>query len=125
MDIKIVNQTDITKHAPTETPKTPDVVLASAAPDLEKRAVEQALGLDSDSDKVRFKHEIDLLVQFAKANAKGQTFDDLKWAIRSLELRVGTPPISEHRARFLARYAYLASEQKKIEQELKSFEKHV
>jgi len=126
MEIKIVDKDN--KPIVKSTPETKEVknevetTGSTSLPELEMRAVHQALGLENDGDKNRFKHEVDTILRWAQENAKGKDPEDLKWAIRSLELRVGTPPLSENRVRYLARYAFLAGEHKNIEKQLKAFQ---
>jgi len=122
MDIKVVDKSNTSPvKSVADEVKPPATMTVSAMPEMDQKAIQQALGLENDGDKTKYKHEVDLLLQWAKENAKGKTPDDLKWAIRTLELRVGTPPISENRVRYLAQYAYLASEHKRIENDMKKF----
>jgi len=89
--------------------------------EMTQRAVEQVLGLDENGNSGKFKNEVRTLIEYAESQTKDHSPESIKWVIRELELKVGTPPFGEHRVRYLARYAYLNMEGKKIEEEKKQF----
>lgn len=84
------------------------------------KAVEQVMGLDNDSERFRYASKVRTLLDWAKSQTKEHTPENIMWAIRSLELKTGTPPLAEKRINYVARMAYLLSENKKIENEIKS-----
>lgn len=84
------------------------------------KAVEQVMGLDNDSERHRYASKVRTLLDWAKQQTKEHTPENIMWAIRSLELKTGTPPLAEKRINYIARMAYLLSEGKKIEGEIKS-----
>lgn len=84
------------------------------------KAVEQVMGLDNDSERHRYAAKVRTLLDWAKTQTKEHTPENIMWAIRSLELKTGTPPLAEKRINYIARMAYLLSEGKKIDGEIKS-----
>lgn len=93
-----------------------------ALPELQEKAIHQVMGFERESDAHLYKHDIQILLDYAKSQTKDHSPENLKWIIRSLELKLGTPPLAEKRIKWLARYAYLSMESKKIEDEKKQFE---
>lgn len=84
------------------------------------KAVEQVMGLDNDSERSRYAPKVNTLLEWAKTQTKDHTPESIMWAIRSLELKTGTPPLAEKRINYIARMAYLLMENKKIDAEIKS-----
>ena len=84
------------------------------------KSVEQVMGLDNDSERYRYRTKIQTLLEWAKTQVKEATPENIAWAIRSLELKIGTPPLAEKRVNYVARMAYLLTENKKIEGEIKN-----
>lgn len=121
MDIRIVDsnnniveskEPEMVSHAATSAP---------ALPEMLTNAVEQIVGLDDEADRYRYKNSVDTLLEWAKTKTKDHTPEGIKWAIRQLEMSVGTTPFAEKKAPFLARYAYLEMEKKKIDDELNTY----
>lgn len=89
--------------------------------DLQIRAIAQAVGLEDDSEFELSKEKLQTLLDYAKSQTKDHSPESLKWAIRVLETKTGTPPFGEKLVSYLARYAYLVMEKSKIDQELGVF----
>lgn len=89
---------------------------------LMERAIAEVVGIDNETDKSRYADKLSTLLAYAKTQTKDHSPENLKWAIRSLELRLGTPPLAEKRINYVSRYAYLAMESQKIKKEMSSFE---
>lgn len=115
MDIKIIGA------SPTETEvlEEKEVGKLEGANDGEINtiAVRQVLDIESPSE---YKSEINTLLEWAKATTGSDDYMELKWAIRDLQMRIGTP-LHGDRVKNLARYAYLDLEDKRIQKEKKSF----
>lgn len=122
MDIKIVGEDDKIEKSEKLDVNSHKEIEGPIQDQLSQRAVTQVLGLDENGQEGRFKKEIETLVEYAKSRTEDYSPENLKWIIRQLELKVGTPPFGEHRARYLARYAFLHLERKKIDKEIKTFE---
>lgn len=122
MNIKIVPESSNTPSIePTEI-KNPDTISAPVLPELLNKAVEQVMGIESEEEKRRYRDDLDILLQYAKSQTKDHSPENIKWIIRSIELKLGTPPLAEKRIKYMARYAYLSLENNKIKEEMKKFE---
>lgn len=110
---------NIIEDAP-ETVSTPSPPSAPVLPEMQVKAVEQVLGIESETDSSKHAHDVALLLDWAKS--QGNTdINDIKWAVRDLGLRVGSPPLGENRVKYLARFAYLQMENAKISEELEKY----
>ena len=101
--------------------KHPDGLDAPATEDLQIKAIAQVVGLEDDSEFELSKEKLQTLLDYAKSQTKDHSPESLKWAIRVLETKTGTPPFGERLVSYLARYAYLVMEKSKIDQELGVF----
>lgn len=68
---------------------------------------------------------VDTLLKWAKTQTDDHSTQSLKWAIRNLEAKTGTPPLGEKNVNFLSRYAYLALEGMKIDKELDNYKQRL
>jgi len=116
MEIKIVGE--IPESKPMEPAK--DAVMGGIPMETEKKIISEMYGLDEIEAK-RSDEKINTLLEYAKSQNKELTPEALRWTLRELELKLGTPPISETMINYMARYAYLMTDKKKIEEELKKF----
>jgi len=69
------------------------------------------------------KGKINTILDYAKTQTEDRSVEGLKWAIRSLQDKVGTPPLGQKWLPFLAEYAFIALETGKWEEKKRSFEK--
>jgi hypothetical protein len=120
MDIKIVGEEPVKSE--TQVIEPVSKLSAPVLPELQEKAIHQVMGFEKESETHLYKHDIQILLDYAKSQTKDHSPENLKWIIRSLELKLGTPPLAEKRIKWLARYAYLSMESKKIEDEKKQFE---
>lgn len=116
MDIKIVGE--VPENKPMEMAK--DSVTAGVPYEIERGIISEMYGLDETEAK-RSDQKINTLLEYAKSQNKELTPENLRWTLRELELKLGTPPISETMINYMARYAYLMTDKKKIEEEIKTF----
>lgn len=111
--------------APAETPPVQNVpnqtVTGQVLPELEKKAICQVMGLENDGDADRYSEKIDILLDYAKTQTTDKTLEGLKWAVRNLEMKLGSPPLSEKRINYVAQFAYLELQQKKLQKEKEKF----
>lgn len=77
--------------------------------------VGQHLGLAS-LETEKYGHEIDRIVEWAKANG-AKTLDDILYEIKYLSNKLGHNPM-EKRIKTIGRYVFLSSEKQKINQEI-------
>ena len=116
MDIKVVNPVEVVDvKSPAVTSGSPD--------DSMQREVGKVLGIENESEFNKYQPSLKTLTDFAKTQTKDQSPESLKWVIRNLEVRLGTPPFAEDRVKFITRYVYLLSEERKISEEKKKFER--
>lgn len=114
-------QESVVESTPSQEEKIASHVSSPVLPELERMAVAQVLGLETESDRKINADKIETLLEFAKINASGDSLEDIKWAIRDLELSLGTTPFGENKINYLTRYAFLRMEKDKINSELKKF----
>lgn len=117
MDIKIIGA------SPSETEtieaKETQTIEGSSGDEINTIAANQVLEIE-DGDRARYSGEVQTLLEWAKSKTGSDDYQELKWAIRDLQLKIGTPPFGD-RIKNLARFAYLELEEKRIQQEKKSF----
>lgn len=122
-EIRTVNESgEVVQDTPKEVSETQKNISAPVVPELQERAVSQALGLESDTEISKYKGNLGTILEWAKTKTKDHSPEGLKWVIRNMELRLGTPPFGENRVRYLARYAYLQMESNKLTKELEQLE---
>lgn len=122
MDIKIQSQSDekpVVMNEPTSTP----VIEGELGGNMEAQAVGQMFDL-KPSEISQFEDKIKVLLDFAKSQTDDHSVENLKWAIRELQYKVGTPPLGEKMINYLEKYAYLKMQSNKIEKDLEKYEKN-
>lgn len=120
MDIKVVDKAEETPDKIDS--KEPEQISGPVTEDLLKGAVAQVMGIETDQDKSLYERDIETLLEYARSQTDDHSPQNLKWIIRSIELKLGTPPLAEKRIKWMARWAYLMMENKKIKEEIKQFE---
>lgn len=75
------------------------------------------------SEVSKYKRKLNTLIEYAKTKTDDHSPQGLKWAIRSLGTKLGTPPLGEKLLPYLTRYAHLSLESNRIEAEKQKFEK--
>ncbi len=123
MDIKVVgtppDKTDVEKIQEANDRAMPQqVVDGGNEGEINTIAVKQVLEIERDN--MDYDEDLKILVKWAK----GQVDDDdpisLKWAIRDLRMRLGTPNFGDS-IKHLTRFAYLDLEEKRIKSEKQKF----
>ena len=125
MEIKII---EAGKEVKPEAPKeiTPsNGLVGDVSGDLELKAMAQVMGLERDSEIGQNQSKLRTLLDYAKSQTEDHSPENLKWIIRSLELKLGTPPLAEKRLSYVTRYAFLLSEESKIKAEKEKFERKI
>ena len=122
MEIRVVDA----KGKPTEATqvdvKTPEPIGGSQPDELYQREVGRVLGV-GEGDFNKYQPNLKTLVDYAKSQTTDHSPENLKWVIRSLETKLGTPPFAEDRVKFVTRYCWLLLEEKRINDEKKKFER--
>ena len=68
------------------------------------------------------RRKINTLLDYARLKTEDHSPMSLKWAIRSLSMKLGTPPLGEKLISYLTKYAYLYLETHKMKKELDKYE---
>lgn len=118
MSINDINEFKIEKPESKEL-KTPTPISAPVSEDIQLRSISEVTG--NENDFSQYSSELQTLLDYAKTQTKDYSPENLKWVIRQLELKTGTPPFGEKAIKYLARFAYLNLESQKINKELESF----
>jgi hypothetical protein len=117
MNIKIVGQ--------EETPQEPQVMQTQQTPYIEGDLLIQSVGqiFNMRPQEIQAsKERLNLLIDYAKTQTDDHTTEGLKWAIRALQGRVGTPPLGEKWLSYLGKYAYIKLESLKMQKEVEKYE---
>jgi hypothetical protein len=96
-------------------------VSAPALPEMQLQSIAQVLGMETETERRDNADKLELLLEYAKGQAQGDSLEDLKWVIRDLELSMGSMGLGEKKIDTLSRYVFLRMEKDKIEQELGKF----
>lgn len=83
---------------------------------MDTMAVAQQLGLEKQSEISRYQDDIQNIVNWAKLEGY-ENSTELKWMIRALQYRLGTPPLGEKWVARVSRYAFLKLQENKIQEE--------
>lgn len=120
MNIKIVNETG---QEVSETPISTDPGGQSGIPGEFDR-LNIANLFDIESTQVgKYSQKIDTLLDWAKKQTDNHDMMNLKWVIKNLEAKLGSPNFGEKRIDKVHRYAYLDMESHKLEAEKMSLTK--
>jgi hypothetical protein len=120
MDIKVIGDTgEVINNKPDE--RVPEQLVPPVLPQLMEDAIAQVMDIDS-SERHKYADKLGTLMEYVKSQTKDLTPENIKWVIRSLELKLGTPPFAEKRINYVAQYAYLLSEKKKLDKDIRNFE---
>lgn len=117
MEIKEVRDGQVIE--PTTPAQIPNVASnPTQLPDgfLDRMAVSQVMGLETDSDRSKYESEMDNIIKWAKMEGY-ENPSQLKWIINRLQDRLGTPPLTEKWITRVGRYAALALQEKQIKDE--------
>lgn len=119
MDIKIVdeNNKEIPHSEPQELETPPSMEEGGS---ILRNEVASLFDFDYSETK-QYKNKLDTLIEYAKTKTEDHSPQGIKLAVRSLGLKLGTPPLAEKLIEYVYRYAYLALEGNRIEDEKQRF----
>jgi len=117
MEIKIIKPDGTEVEQLEREYNDPGTVTGDNDGEIDHIATKQVLDLDRDDNS--YDDDISILVKWAKSNGAKEPLD-IKWAIRDLRMRLGTPTYGDS-IKHLTRFAYLDLEEKKIKKEKESF----
>lgn len=69
----------------------------------------------------KYKNKLNVLIDYAKSKTEDHSVEGLKWALRSLSTKLGTPHMGEKLIDYMHRFAYLSLEGQKIDSEKQRF----
>lgn len=119
MDIKIVDEAGVEKNESESLILNP-----SSDTQTEGIMMVEQLGkvFNLEPKEISFERgKLETLIEYAKLKTDDHSPDGLKWAVRSLGTKVGTPPLGEKLLPYLYRYARIYLESKHIEDEKNKF----
>jgi hypothetical protein len=101
---------------------TPEEVVISTSDKSEilQNAVADVFDLDRNEIS-KYSDKIATLLEYAKTQSDKPTRESIMWALRNLELKLGSPPLSEKRINYVARFAYLSKQSSEIKKEMDSY----
>lgn len=73
------------------------------------------------NEVVQYKRNIGTLIEYAKMKTNDHSAESIKWIIRRLGTKLGTPPLGEKPVSYLSRFAYLELQGQKVKEEQKRF----
>jgi hypothetical protein len=111
---------DVVESKPQE-PVTTGSLLEAPTQDILEVATEQLFGLETSGEKSRYESKVKEIVEWAKGTTDDHTPDGIKWAIRDMQLKIGSPRMGESPVDYLHSYVMLASEKKQIDTKLKKY----
>lgn len=123
IDIKILDSQGIEKTQEVVEPKESETEPAPTT--LTQEYITNSVGALFDltpSEISQFGDKIDTILQYAKSQVDEPSPENLKWAIRSLQGKVGTPPLGEKWINYLGKYCYLKLESMKLNKETEKYE---
>jgi len=124
MDIKIVDNKG--NEVPVEeVPK--EFTPSDTSPFKEGEMLIQQVGQIFDMTPVecqKYMNKLNTLIDYAKTQTEDRTPEGIKWAIRSLQGKVGTPPLGQKWIAYLAEYAHLKLEGIERQKMIDNFERN-
>ena len=99
---------------------TPENLSPPAEEGLETNALSDILDL-SKEETGKYHDKLSTLLEWAKTQTKDHTLENLKWTVRELGFKLGTPPLGQKQVLWLSEYAFLELESQKINSRLKEF----
>lgn len=117
-EIKIVNEVGQELSQEVSPAAEPGTVIPDGVLLVER--VAQMFDL-KPSEVSQYKAKLNTLIEYAKTKTTDHSPEGLKWAIRSLGTKLGTPPLGEKLIGYLHRFAYLELESQQIEKEKEKY----
>lgn len=119
-DIKIVDENG--KEVTPEIPKSNNEPEMTLVPTGVFLAEQIAKLFDLKPNEVsQYKAKLNTLIDYAKTKTDNHSPESLKWVLRRLSTKLGTPTLGEKPITYLSRFAHLELESHRIEQEKRNF----
>lgn len=120
MNIKVVDDTgeEIQNNTSDETRENESEVSVTGR--LLEDQVAQIFDL-KPSELGQYRDKLRVLIEYAKSKTDDHSPDGIKWALRSLGVKLGTPPLGEKLINYLHIYAKLHLQGQRIDQEKQKY----
>ena len=79
------------------------------------------MGVDNDGDKSKYDLKAKDILQWAKSQTEDHSPENLKWIIRDMEFKIGSPGVGEKMIDYLHSYIGLATQKEEVDKKLKKF----
>lgn len=112
MDIKVVEETPQTETAPTGSSYYPT--------GFDEIEVAKMLNVEQNSVG-RERQKIQAIVDYIKDRTDDHSLDNIKWAIRDLDMKLGSPNLYDRKIDHIYRYVSLSRQKDDIEKKLSKF----
>ena len=120
MSIKVVDERgEEVKEVQIE-PKDPEGGLVADGMLLTERVARELFDM-MPSEISRNKSKLNTLIDYAKTKTEDHSPEGIKWALRNLSLKLGTPPMGEKLISYMTRYAHLDLESQEIAKEKEKY----
>lgn len=125
MQIQVIGENNKPVEALKETSREQTTIEGGSPEEMETKAIGQVLGLETLSQINKYSDNLRTLLSYAKSQTKNHSLESLKWTIRSLGEKLGTPSFAEDRIKYITRYAWFSNEERRIQEEKKKFERNL
>lgn len=116
MDIKIVGEQEEIKSVEPGNPK----IEVSPPDEILKYSVGSLFDF-KPTEMSQYSDKIGTLITWAKTQTDDHSPENIKWTIRNLGIKLGSPALGEKMINYLTRFAYLAMEKDKLEEQLDKY----
>lgn len=120
MKIDVVDEQGEVKTEEPREVKHPDTSVVADGKLLMDRVAQELFDMRPNEISKESK-KLTTLIDYAKSKTDDHSAEGLKWALRTLSLKLGTPPMGEKLISYLTRYAHLSLESQKIEKEMNKY----
>lgn len=96
-------------------------VLTASPEDPLLPCVHQVMGIDTDGDKAKYDLKAKDILEWAKGQTEDHSPENLKWIIRDMEMKIGSPAVGERAIDYLHSYIGLSEQKRDIEKKLKKY----
>lgn len=103
---------------------SPGDVLQAPTLDLMEVAAQQVLGIETESEKSRYDSKVKAIIDWAKLQTDDHTPEGIKWAIRDMQMKIGSPRGGESHIDYLFSYVALATQKKDVDSKLAKYNKY-
>lgn len=96
-------------------------VLDAPAADPNEHELNSFFGLETESEKTANLPKVKAILAWAKTQTEDHSPENLKWVIRDLEFKLGSPGIGEKIVDYVHQYVGLVAQREEIDSKLKKY----